>query len=70
MITLVGLHNTHVLNYTKNILKKLYTKYQKTFLSSFLKSLPNIGKWDSFLENALWKKNHFSENINTETNRM
>ena len=27
LITLVGLHNTHVLNYTRNFLKKLHTKY-------------------------------------------
>ena len=69
MITLVGLHNTHVLNYTKNIFKKLHTKYQKTFLSSFLKSFPNIGKWNSFLENAIWKMNNFPEKVNAETNR-
>ena len=52
LITLVGLHNTHVLNYSINIKKKLYTKHYKTFSSSFLRSLPNTGKWDNFLENA------------------
>ena len=69
MITLVGLHNIHVLNYTRNIFKKLHTKHQKIFSRSFSKSLPNTGKWDSFLENALWKMNLFPENINAETNR-
>ena len=69
MITLVGLHNIHVLNYTRNIFKKLHTKYQKTFSSSFSRSLPNTGKWDIFLENALWKMNNFLENVNAETNR-
>ena len=44
MITLVDLHNTHVLNYTKNIFKKLHTKYQKTFSSPFSRLLPNIRK--------------------------
>ena len=47
LITLVGLHNTHALNYTRNIKNKnknLYTKHQKTFSSSFSRSLPNIGK--------------------------
>ena len=46
LITLVGLHNTHVLNYTRNIKNKnknLRTKLQKTFSSSFSKSLPNTG---------------------------
>ena len=42
MITLVSLHNIHVLNYTRNIfLKKLHTKHQKTFSNSFSRSLPN-----------------------------
>ena len=69
MITLVSVHNIHVLNYTRNILKKLHTKHQKTFLSSFSRSLPNTGKWNSFLENVFWKMNHFPENVNAETNR-
>ena len=69
IITLVGLHNIHVLNYTRNIFKKLHTKHQKIFLNSFSRSLPNIGKWDNFLDNALWKMNHFLENVNAETNR-
>ena len=69
MITLVGLYNIHALNYTRNILKKLHTKHQKIFLGSFSRSLPNTEKWDSFLENALWKMNHFLENVNAETNK-
>lgn len=70
MITLVGLHNTHVLNYTRNIfLKKLHTKYQKTFSSLCLRLLPNTVKRDSFLENVLWKMNNFPENVNAKTNR-
>ena len=70
IITLVGLHNIRVLNYTRNIFKKkLHTKHQKTFSNSFSRLLPNTGKWDSFLENALWKMNHFPENINAETNK-
>ena len=47
LITLDGLHNTHVLNYTRNIKNKnknLHTKHQKTFLSSFSRSLPNTRK--------------------------
>ena len=71
-ITLVGLHNTHVLNYTRNTKNKnknLHTKYQKTFSSSFLRSLPNTGKLYSFLENTLWKMNHFPENVYVETNK-
>ena len=70
MITLIGLYNIHVLNYTRNIFLKLHTKHQKTFSSSFSRSLPNTGKWDSSLENALWKMNHFLENVNAETNRV
>ena len=69
MITLVSLHNIHVLNYTRNIKKKIAYKHPKTFSSSFSKSLPNTGKWDSFLKNTLWKMNNFSENVNIETNR-
>ena len=69
MIKLVGLHNIHVLNYIRNIFKKVHTKHQKTFSSSFSRSLPNTGKWDSFLENTLWKMNHFPKNINVETNK-
>ena len=72
LITLVGLHNTYVLNYIRNIKNKnknLHTKHQKTFLSSFSRSLPNTGKWYNFLENALWKMNHFPENFYAETNR-
>ena len=71
MITLVSLHNIYVLNYTRNIYKKKKIVYQtaKTFSNSFSKSLPNTGKWDSFLKNLLWKMNHFPENVNTETNR-
>ena len=69
MITLVSLHNIHDLNYTRNIFKKLHTKHQRTFLSAFSRSLSNTGKEDSFLENALWKMNHFPENVNVETNR-
>ena len=68
----MGLHNTHiihVLNYTRNVIKTVDTKQKKTFSCPFLKLLPNIGKWDSFPENALWKMNNFSENINAETNR-
>ena len=64
MIISVSLHNIHVLNYTRNIFKKLHTKYQKIFSSSFSRSLPNTGKWDNFLENALWKMNHFPEKVN------
>lgn len=44
MITLVSLHNIHVLNYTRDIFKKLHTKHQKTFSSAFSMSLPNTGK--------------------------
>ena len=70
MITLVSLHNIHVLNYTRNIfLKKLHTKHQKTFSSSFSRSLSNTRKWENFLENTLWKMNNFPKNVNTETNR-
>ena len=37
MITLVSLHNIHVLNYTRNFFffLNLHTKYQKTFSNSF-----------------------------------
>ena len=60
----------HVLNYTRNInKKKFHTKHQKTFSSSFLRSLPKTKKWDSFLENAIRKMNNFLENINVETNK-
>ena len=69
MITLVSLHNIHVLNYTRNIFKKLHNKHQKTFSNSFSRSLPNTRKWDNFLENVLWKMNHFPKKVNTETNR-
>ena len=44
MITLVGLHNIHVLNYTRNIFKKLHNKHQKKFSNSFSRSLPNTRK--------------------------
>ena len=41
LMILDGLHNTHVLNYTRNIfLKNLHTKHQKTLSSLFLRSLP------------------------------
>ena len=44
LITLVGLYNTHVFNYTRNIIKKkLHTKHHKTFSSSFLRLLLNTG---------------------------
>ena len=69
MITLVSLYNIHVLNYTRNILKKLNNKNQKTFSNLFSRLLPNTRKLDSFLENVLWKMNHFPKNVNTETNR-
>ena len=69
MITLVSLYNIHVLNYTRNIFKKLNNKHQKTFSNSFSRLLPNTRKLDSFLENVLWKMNHFPKNVNTETNR-
>ena len=69
MITLVSLHNIHVLNYTRNIFKKLHNKHQKTFSNSFSRSLPNTRKLDSFLENVLWKMNHFPKKVNTKTNR-
>ena len=70
MITLVGLHNTHALNYTRNIFfKKLHTKQKKTFSNSFSRSLTNTRKWDNFLENAFWKMNYFPKNVNAETNR-
>ena len=69
MITLVSLYNIHVLNYTRNIFKKLNNKHQKTFSKSFSRLLPNTRKLDSFLENVLWKMNHFPKNVNTETNR-
>ena len=52
IITLVDLHNTHVLNYTINNKKKLHTKHQKTFSSLFSKLLLNTEKLDSFLENT------------------
>ena len=70
LITLVGLHNTHVLNYTRNKIKKLHTKHQKTFSSLFSILLPNIGKRNSFPKNALWKINYVLENVNAETNRV
>ena len=69
MITLVSLYNIHVLNYTRNIFKKLNNKHQKTFSNLFSRLLPNTRKLDSFLENVLWKMNHFPKNVNTETNR-
>ena len=31
--------------------------------------LPNIRKWDIFIENSFWKIIHFLDNINIETNR-
>ena len=67
LITLVGLHNTHVLNYTRK--KKLHTKHQKTFSSLFSILLPNTGKRNSFPKNTLWKINYVLENVNAETNR-
>ena len=70
MITLISLHNIHVLNYTRNIKKKIAYKHPKTFSCSFSRSLPNTEKWNSFLENTLWKMNNFSENVNIETNRV
>ena len=63
MITLVGLYNIHVLNYTRNIFKKLHTKHQKTFSNSFSRSLSNTKKWDNFLKNTLWKMNHFRKTL-------
>ena len=42
LIMLVGLHNTHVLNYKRK--KNCNTKHKKTFSSSFLMLLPNIRK--------------------------
>ena len=42
LMILYGLHNTHVLNYTRK--EKLHTKHQKTFSSSFSRSLPNTEK--------------------------
>ena len=42
LIKLVGLHNTHVLNYKRK--KNCNTKHKKTFSGSFLMSLPNTGK--------------------------
>ena len=58
LITLVDLHNTRVLNYTRNKIKKLHTKHQKTFSISFSILLPNTRKQNSFskkcsLENRL-----------------
>ena len=38
MITLVSLHNIYVLNYARNIFKKLHTKHWKTFLSALSRS--------------------------------
>ena len=73
LITLVSLHNTHVLNCTRNIKNKnknLHTKYQKTFSSSFLRSLPNNRKWYNFLENAFLKMNHFLKNVYAKTNKV
>ena len=72
LITLVGLHSTHALNYTRNIKNKnknLHTKHQKTFSSSFSRSLLNTGKLNSFLKNVLWKMNHFPKNVYAKTNR-
>ena len=69
MITLVGSHNIHVLDYIEIFFKNCIPNTKKTFSNSFSKSLPNTEKWDSFLENLLWKMNHFPENVNTETNR-
>ena len=40
----------------------------KIVFQLILRLLPNIGKWDRFLENASWKLTHFSKNINVETN--
>ena len=42
LFTLVGLLNTHVLNYKRK--KNCNTKYKKTFSSSFSMSLPNTRK--------------------------
>ena len=67
LITLISLPNTHVLNYSRNI-KKFAYQAPKTFSNSFSRLLPNIGKWDSFPENAIWKMNHFLENVNAKTN--
>ena len=38
--------------------------------STYLKLLPNIRKWDRFIENVSWKMTHFLENIIAETNRV
>ena len=72
LITLFCLHSTHALNYTRNIKNKnknLHTKHQKTFSSSFSRSLLNTGKLNSFLKNVLWKMNHFPKNVYAKTNR-
>ena len=69
LITLVGLNNTRFKLYKKCYKKFMHTKHKKTFASSFLRSLSNSGKWDSFLENALWKMTHFSKNVIAETNK-
>lgn len=68
----MGLHNTHiihVLNYTRNILKLVDTKHQKTFSSPFSRLLPNTLKMRVFQKMFSRKINHFPENIITETNR-
>ena len=59
LIILVGLHNTHVLNYT--IIKKKKFAYQslENILELIFKVITKHQKKDSFLENALWKMNHF-----------
>ena len=66
MIILVSLHNKHVLNYTKNILKKIAYQTPK----NILKVVTKHWKMKQFSRNTLWKMNNFLENINTETNKV
>ena len=44
MITLVSLHNIHVLNYTRNILKNCIPNTKKHSQAHFQGLLPNTGK--------------------------
>ena len=61
LMTLVGLYNTHVLNYTRNIfLKKLLIKHQKTFSSSFSWSLITHQKMKYFSTKSSLENESFS----------
>ena len=48
-------------NFIHNKLNK--RSWEVFFFSIYLRLLPNIKKWDDFIENASWKMTYFLENI-------